>query len=69
MKYYYYSLITTKLEAITKKEWELITGNIKLLDLIKFLKNYCKYIRKIIMEKSQLSKPQFINTDIRIRMG
>lgn len=24
MKYYYYSLITTKLEAITKKEWEWI---------------------------------------------
>lgn len=51
-------LMTTKLDTVTKREWEkaqfAITGDVKLSDLTKFLEAECRYLKRVKAEKPLL---------------
>lgn len=48
-------LMTTKLDTVTKREWEktqsVITGDIKLSNLTNFLETQCIYLERMMIEK------------------
>lgn len=53
-------LMTTKLDTVTKREWEktqsVITGDIKLSNFTNFLETQCIYLERMMIEKF-LSQP------------
>lgn len=48
-------LMTTKLDTVTKREWEktqsVITGDIKLSNFTNFLETQCIYLERMMIEK------------------